>query len=91
MNTPSIDQILDYLSKNHVRATYGAVGKLLDLPPRSVGKALGPRSPRASWVVSRDTGKPAGYAPSQTDPALTPATDLIQTAEVLLQRMASNP
>ena len=89
--TPTVDQILDFLSKNRVRATYGAVGKLLGVPPRSVGKELGPRCPRASWVVSSATGRPTDYPADKLDPALTPSTEVIHTAEELLRRMGTVP
>ena len=88
MTAPTANQILDYLSTHRIRATYGAVGKVLGVPPRSVGKELGPRCHRASWVVSAATGKPSGYQPHQLDPALTPDTALIHTAADLLQRMS---
>ncbi len=83
------NQILDFLSTHHIRATYGAVGTVLGVPPRSVGQQLGPRSPRTSWVVSLATGKPTDFPPNLLHPALTPDTELMRTSEDLLRRMDS--
>ena len=66
-------KILCELSKRKTRATYGAVGCILEVPAWEVSRYLGCRRPKASWVVARRTvkrrgskrGKPTGYKPCQ--------------------------
>jgi len=85
--TPLLDQILDFLIRNRIRATYGAVGTVIGLPAQSVGKALGRRCPRASWVVRTRDGEPSGYTTQEKDPNLNPTTDIIRTGADLIFRL----
>ena len=59
------EKILCELNKRKTRATYGAVGCILGVLPRHVGKYLGCRRPKASWVVRKDTEMPTCYKPCQ--------------------------
>src|SRR5690606_25922562 len=65
----SLDDILDALANHHQRATYGAVGHLLHRPPFYLMQGR-PRDRRHSWIVSKETGLPSGYAEAEMDPAL---------------------
>ena len=56
-----IELILFYLNRNEVRATYGAVAEVLQIPAQSAGRYLGSSRPYASWVVAKGTGTPSGY------------------------------
>ena len=78
---PSLDQIMDFLESHQIRATYGAVGGVIGVPAQSMGKALGPRGPRASWIVRAKDGKPSGY------PELHRTTEIIRTSDELIRRM----
>ncbi len=80
-------EILHFLNQKQIRATYTAVGGLLGLPARSVGKYLGKRRVQASWVVSKKTEMPAGYKPPEIHPALKRNPEVIDTAEELGRRM----
>jgi hypothetical protein len=83
----TIDHILAVLNEQKARATYGAVGKVLDIHPRNVGKLLGQRRPEASWVVSAETGKPNGYSPSECHEDLYSNPTVLRTGEQLLAIM----
>jgi len=58
-------RVLACLNCKKRRCTYGALGGILGVVPRSVGQYLGNRRRRASWVVRKDTGTPSSYAPDQ--------------------------
>ena len=75
----TVNQILDCLDRERVRATYGAVGEVLGLPAQSVGQALGSHSGRASWVVNAKTGKPTGYSVDMMHPELRGTRRIIRT------------
>ena len=60
-----LDDILDYLNTEKVRCTYGAAAGVLGIIPISVGRQLGERRREASWIVSKETGRPTGYTPEQ--------------------------
>ena len=77
------DQILDCLNRERTRATYGAVGDVIGIPAQSVGRALGRRTQRASWVVNARTGEPTGYNDQQKHPDLRPTSPIITTGDEL--------
>ncbi len=83
----TIDHILAVLNKQKVRATYGAVGQVLGIFPRNVGKLLGQRRPEASWIVSAATDKPIGYSPSECHKDLFSKPAVLRTGESLLAIM----
>ena len=78
----SLDSILDQLNQFHQRATYGAVAAVVNSSPRSlmVGRD---RNPESSWVVSRQTGQPTGYAHEQKHGALTERERILGSPEEL--------
>ena len=78
-----IESILDCLNETGTRATYGAVGDVLGVPPRTAGSLLGFRRPRVSWVVNADSGMPTGYRESEMDPRVGHATPLVTTGREL--------
>ncbi|MEH6550649.1 MAG: DUF429 domain-containing protein [Pseudomonadales bacterium] len=79
----TLDQILASLNDHKVRATYGAVGKLIGLPAIGVAARLGDRRREASWVVNASTGKPSGYPDSMYHPELYHYAGVIKTPENL--------
>ncbi len=79
--------ILDFLNREEVRATYGAVGEIIGKIPQNVHKWLPPRSPRASWVVNKDTKLPTTYAEEQLHPKLRRTPDIIEEGKELRERL----
>ena len=84
---PDIEQIVSFLERHRIRATYGAVGQAAGLPARSIGQHLGDKCPSASWVVSAKTGLPTGYTPAQLHPELLANREVISSGEALTRRM----
>ncbi len=83
----SLDEVMQFLNAEQVRATYGAVGELVGVPARSVGALLGDRRPEASWVVNAADGVPGGYDADQVHPDLLSKPDVIGTGRELLLRL----
>ena len=81
----SLKVILDALNDHQIRATYGAVGELIGWSPVAVGKSLGERCPRASWVVNAKSLKPTDYLKEQEHPELYRTDHVIRTAAELRQ------
>jgi alkylated DNA nucleotide flippase Atl1 len=79
--------VVDFLNRVKIRATYGAVGHSVGVLARSVGGMLGERSPRASWVVRKDTGEPTGYSSNQKHPDLYRTSEIITEGSELTRRM----
>ena len=73
-----VERILGILNKCKVRATYSAVGCILEVQPQAVGEYLGCPRREASWVVAKTTnrkqgrekGKPTGYKDCHLHPDL---------------------
>ncbi len=78
----TLDSIIDQLECYHQRATYGAVAAVVNSSPRSLMSGRD-RDPRSSWIVSRQTGQPTGYAPEQTHEALEERETILNTPESL--------
>jgi hypothetical protein len=85
----SLAEILDFLNREQIRATYGAVGEALGVVPRSMGGRLGPHSMEASWIVSAETGLPAGYSQNEVHPALLDKSEIIGSGIELVLRLAA--
>lgn len=82
MSAYSLDAILDQLERSHQRATYGAVGALVDRPPfYSMGGR--PRDHRHSWIVNQETGLPTGYQSDQMDPHIHERKEILSSPETL--------
>jgi predicted RNase H-like nuclease len=78
-----INEILSYLNRHKIRATYGAVGDMLGIPAIAVGQRLGKICPEASWVVSASSGKPSGYTESDYHPALFEQEKILRRGDEL--------
>jgi hypothetical protein len=83
----TLDEILAFLNDRHIRATYGAVGEVVGVIPRSLGALLGTRRPEASWIVNAADGLPTGYAQDECHPALFSKPDIIATGRELVMRL----
>ena len=82
-----MEQFIAFLDRNKIRATYGAVADAAGVPHRSVGRLLGERCPRASWVVNAATGEPTGYSELAKHPDLHTRAEIITTGDDLIRRM----
>jgi hypothetical protein len=82
-----MDQIIDALDRERQRATYGAVAAYLGKAPRTL-MAGRERDQRHSWIVSRKTGTPTGYDPSQMHPELLANDRILETREEMERWLA---
>lgn len=85
------EKILCELSKRKMRATYGAVGCILEVLPQDVGKYLGCRRPKASWVVNKKTRMPTGYEKHEIDPDLCCNPRVIEACDELRRWLGLSP
>jgi hypothetical protein len=85
----TLEEILRFLNDQQVRATYGAVAEILNVPPRSVGAQLGERRPEASWVVNAENALPTGYRQDEMHPSLVSRSEVISSGTALAMRMAA--
>jgi hypothetical protein len=88
---PDLVRIVQFLRRNKIRATYKAVAGAANVPVRSMGTLLGPRSPLASWVVNGSTGEPTDYSEGDKDPDLKTTDEIITSEEDLIRRMKREP
>jgi len=89
--TVTLNDVVAYLNAVQVRATYGAVAKLVGGIAQSIGSRLGGSSgkrPDVSWVVSAENGLPTDYAPEQLHPALLRSNEVISSGPELRRRLA---
>jgi len=82
-----LEHIVSFLQQKRIKATYRAVGEMVGLPALSVGRRLGPKCPKASWVVSKTTGDPTGYSEHEKDAHLDEETEIIESGADLARRM----
>jgi Arc/MetJ family transcription regulator len=85
----SLAEIIRFLNHEQVRATYGAVAKVLGAIPRTMGAKLGPRCVEASWIVSTATRLPTDYEHHQMHPALQHKVEIIATGRELARRLSA--
>ena len=81
----TLNEILECLDRERVRATYDAVGEVLELPARSVGRQLRNHARQTCWVVSARTGRPTDYSDERTHPELFRTPRIINTGAELMQ------
>ena len=82
MSNDTIEDILDLLDQHHQRATYGAIGGVVDRPARYLTGGW-PRDHRHSWVVNRLSGLPTGYGPDDMHPQLRARAGVLETSQQL--------
>jgi len=70
------------LERHHQRATFGAVGGILERDPSSLFKGY-VRTPRTAWVVNKGTGLPTGTKEADYPPGLLEKKHVIDTVEDL--------
>jgi hypothetical protein len=82
MTDKAFDEILDLLYRHRQRATYGAVGAVVDRLPRYLMGGR-PRDHRHSWIVNHLTGLPTGYGPDDIHPELLSRPEVLRTSRQL--------
>ena len=82
-------EVLEFLNAEQVRATYGAVGELLGIIPRTMSAQLGPHSAERSWIVSAATGLPTDYSRDETHPSLLRTDEIIGSGIALAMRLSA--
>ena len=85
----TLDEIVQYLNEEQIRATYGAVAGIVGGIAQGIGARLGGarRRPEVSWVVNASSGLPTGYEAIQMHPALQRRSEVIRSADELRRRM----
>jgi hypothetical protein len=86
--TYDLDGVIAALNAHHQRATYSAVAALLGQTPRLLMHGH-PRAQENSWIVSKSTGRPTGYADPDVHPQLTANDAGLTTREELASWLAS--
>jgi hypothetical protein len=87
--TYNLDGIIAALNQHQQRATYSAVAALLGQTPRLLMHGH-PRAPENSWIVSKNTGRPTGYADANVHPKLTANDTVLTTREELASWLATH-
>lgn len=82
-----LDGVLAALNHHQQRATYSAVAALLGQTPRLLMHGR-PRAQENSWIVSKTTGRPTGYADGDVHPQLTANETVLATREELASWLA---
>jgi hypothetical protein len=95
MSDKQLDQIIDLLNRHRQRATYGAVGALVDRPASFLMGGR-PRDRRHSWIVNQTTELPTGYGQEDMHPDLRSRAKVLKTSQELQGwlnevRLASQP
>ena len=86
MTSVCMEEILTYLNAVRIRCTYKAVGEAIGgVLAQSVGRCLGTRHGKASWVVRANTGQPTGYTPDKKHPRLKERKHIIGSGAELLK------
>ena len=86
---PRLAEVIRFLNRERVRATYGAVADFLGVSPRSMGARLGPRTIE-ELSLNREQGNraaPTDYKADELHPELMTNPGMITTAEELRRRM----
>lgn len=85
-------EILAKLHHYRQRATYSAVGGLLNASPSYVRAWFrGSESPENCWVVSASSGEPTDYPAGRLHPMLKKSATVLGSAEELLAWLQSSP
>jgi hypothetical protein len=79
MNPPdaSLEEVVDFLNRRQLRATYGAVAEVIGRPATFLMSGI-PREPRYSWIVNQKSLRPTGYSENECHP------DLLRKSFVLM-------
>ena len=86
--THNLDDIIAALNQHQQRATYSAVAAVVGQTPRLLMRGK-PREAANSWIVSKTTGRPTGYADTDVHPQLTANAAVLRTREELTAWLAA--
>jgi hypothetical protein len=89
IGSATLPEILAFLNAAELRATSRAVGDLIGVSPIAMGRALGPHTVEASWIVSAATGLPTDYRKDEMHPSLLRTDEIIDTGTGLIMRMTA--
>ena len=84
---PTLEQVVDFLDRRQLRATYGAVAAVVGRPATFLMSGI-PRAPRYSWIVNQKTLLPTGYTDEEKHPALTKKSFVFRDERELRSWMA---
>ena len=82
MSDKKLDELLNLLHRHRQRATYGAVGAIVDRPASFLMGGR-PRDHRHSWIVNQETELPTGYGPDDVHPDLRAHSEVLKTSQQL--------
>ena len=82
MGTFELEDVIELLDRHQQRATYSAVAAVTGGSAQSQ-MSVYPHAPRYSWVVSKATLLPTGYAPEEMHPALRTKSFVLLTESEL--------
>ena len=85
----TLEEILQFLNDEQIRATYGAVADVLGVSARSLTMRLGAKRPEASWIVGAENGLPVDYSQAEWHPELLGRGDMITNGRTLILRMTA--
>jgi hypothetical protein len=86
-----LESITILLQLYRQRATYAAVGEYVGLPAQSIGRVLGQKTTKNSWIVAKKTGRPSGYVEIQIHPELRESTKPLLDTRAKLEDFLNNP
>lgn len=78
----SLEEVVDFLNKRQLRATYGAVADVTGGNATFLMNHV-ERGPRYSWIVNQKTLLPTGYSESDYHPALLAKPFVLRTGAEL--------
>lgn len=84
-----LDHVVNILNRFHQRATYGAVGGVVDRPPAFLMSGY-PRNHRYSWIVNAESLLPTGYTEEEMHPSLR-ERELVISSAAELEEWLRNP
>ena len=83
----TLDEVVAFLNRRQLRATYGAVAAVIGGNATFLMNGI-ERSPRYSWIVNQKTLLPTGYTEAEYHPALRAKKFVLMTGEQLRDWMA---
>ena len=86
---PQLDDVLDLLNRHRQRATYGAVGAVVDRPATFLMSGR-PRNHWHSWIVNQESGLPTGYGEKEMHPELRSSAEVLRMPEELESWLREN-
>ena len=83
----SLEDVVDFLNRRQLRATYGAVADVTGRPATFLMSGI-PREPRYSWIVNQKSLRPTGYSEDECHPELLKKSFVLMTGAELRDWMS---